>query len=211
MSGTKQEQTGWRDMELSLRHRDWGRNCPCVDIDFLVVEYNYCKPCALIDFKTIDGFRKDPDEDHNVKTMINMCEGHHEFNGSVWVRKPMACAIVKYDKNPWRFRVEPLNDRARKHYVGSDGRIMTEQQFVRSIIRLRKYVLLDEDEAAIAKLNDSDKPNGSQHDLSRSKSPGPAADHKPAGIAPGTGSEPPADTGSGSVVGAGATQRDCGH
>jgi hypothetical protein len=34
------ERNGWRDLEMSLRHKLWGFHCPAVDIDFLMVEYN---------------------------------------------------------------------------------------------------------------------------------------------------------------------------
>lgn len=33
---TAQERTGWRDEEISARHRIWGVNCPAVDLDFLM-------------------------------------------------------------------------------------------------------------------------------------------------------------------------------
>ena len=45
------ERTGWRDEKISLRHRDWGFNCPAVDIDFLMVEYDYGKVRGLVEYK----------------------------------------------------------------------------------------------------------------------------------------------------------------
>ena len=32
------ERTGWRDEEISRRHRLYGVSCPMIDIDFLVSE-----------------------------------------------------------------------------------------------------------------------------------------------------------------------------
>lgn len=38
MSGP--ERTGWRDENLSRRHREWGFHCPAVDLGFLLIEYD---------------------------------------------------------------------------------------------------------------------------------------------------------------------------
>lgn len=45
------ERTGWRDEKLSARHREWGFDCPAMDIDFLLVEYDQRKPIALVEYK----------------------------------------------------------------------------------------------------------------------------------------------------------------
>lgn len=45
------ERSGWRDMELSGRHRIWGFNCPAVDLDFLMVEYNLGIAIAVVEYK----------------------------------------------------------------------------------------------------------------------------------------------------------------
>lgn len=48
----KVEYTGWRDQELSARHRTvWGFDMPMVDIDFLVAEYDKSIPVALVEYK----------------------------------------------------------------------------------------------------------------------------------------------------------------
>lgn len=38
-------------MEISLRHREWGFDCPAVDIDFLLLEYDEGKPKGLVEYK----------------------------------------------------------------------------------------------------------------------------------------------------------------
>lgn len=48
------ERTGWRDEALSRRHREWGWDCPAVDIDFLLVEYDRAEPKAIIEYKSED-------------------------------------------------------------------------------------------------------------------------------------------------------------
>ena len=45
------ERTGWRDMELSLRHRRWGWDCPGIDLDFLFLEYDKGKAVAIVEYK----------------------------------------------------------------------------------------------------------------------------------------------------------------
>ncbi|MBQ3642555.1 MAG: hypothetical protein IJQ99_02210 [Synergistaceae bacterium] len=51
MPKVKQERTGWRDEGLSLRHRQWGFDCPMTDIDFLALEYDTGKAKAIVEYK----------------------------------------------------------------------------------------------------------------------------------------------------------------
>lgn len=51
MPEVRQERTGWRDLELSRRHRRWGWDCPAVDLDFLFLEYDRGKAVALVEYK----------------------------------------------------------------------------------------------------------------------------------------------------------------
>jgi len=45
------ERTGWRDMNLSERHRLWGWDCPAVDLDFLFLEYDKGRAVAIVEYK----------------------------------------------------------------------------------------------------------------------------------------------------------------
>jgi len=47
----KAERTGWRDLDFSKRHKEWGWDCPAVDVDFLMVEYDAGEPKALVEYK----------------------------------------------------------------------------------------------------------------------------------------------------------------
>ena len=47
---SREERTGWRDIEYSLRHRCFGRRLYMVDIDD--IEGDGDKPCGIIDIKT---------------------------------------------------------------------------------------------------------------------------------------------------------------
>ena len=51
MPEVRQERTYWRDKELSLRHRNWGWDCPAVDIDFLMLEYDKGLASAIVEYK----------------------------------------------------------------------------------------------------------------------------------------------------------------
>ncbi|RKL62325.1 hypothetical protein DXT63_11890 [Thermoanaerobacteraceae bacterium SP2] len=52
----KPERTGERDMSLSERHRLYGIDCPAVDIDLLLIEYDSATPVALIEYKNEHSF-----------------------------------------------------------------------------------------------------------------------------------------------------------
>ena len=44
-----------RDAWISARHRTWGYNCPAMDLDFVLVEYDNAAPAALIDYRHENG------------------------------------------------------------------------------------------------------------------------------------------------------------
>jgi len=141
------ERTGWRCEAISRRHREWGYNCPAVDLDFVVAEYNHGKPVALIEYK--EKRAQPPDALHpTYQALIALADGYKA--GSI------PCLIAVYCAEHWWFQVYPLNDSARRHYqhLKADERI-TEQRFVRSLYLLRQKTLTQEDEWAIAQLNTS--------------------------------------------------------
>jgi len=45
------ERTGWRDSALSERHRRWGWDCPALDMDFIMLEYDNGKATAIVEYK----------------------------------------------------------------------------------------------------------------------------------------------------------------
>lgn len=54
------ERSGWRDENLSRRHREWGVDLPAVDIDCLMVEYDQAKDVAIIEYKHESAQLQDP-------------------------------------------------------------------------------------------------------------------------------------------------------
>ena|ERR1051326_2557049 len=134
---TRQERTGWRDEKISLRHRFWGYNCPAVDLDFLVVEYNLGKPVALIEYKH-EGARM-PDFNHAtyraIRELANMSN--------------LPFMVVFYNNESWWFRVYPQNDNARKIY--REATLLAEKRYVESLYYMRGLVIEKE---VLSKLSD---------------------------------------------------------
>jgi len=138
------ERTGWRDADLSRRHGAWGFNCPAVDLDFVMMEYNYGKPCALVEYKHINAIPVNPLHP-TYRALVALADGYSAG--------PLPCFVARYNPADWSFSVMPLNERAWEHYKHCIGHTLTEQRFVRSLHLLRKSVLTAEDESAIAALN----------------------------------------------------------
>lgn len=137
------ERTGWRDEALSQRHRTWGLNCPAVDLDFVLVEYHYARPCALVEYKHANARPTDPTHP-TIRAIIALADGYREG--------PLPCMVVRYERDPWTFRVVPLNGAAERLYGHTEGRPISEQDFVRSLYELRHRSLTTDDEQAIGRL-----------------------------------------------------------
>ncbi len=138
---TAYERTGWRDERISLRHRlFWGCNCPAVDIDFLVAEYNVGEPVALVEYKH-EATKKPLELEHpTYRALRSLCE-----------RAGLPFMVVYYRVDPWRFLVLPVNDRAQALYRGP--RSLSEQRFVKSLYILRERVV---EEHVLARLDDTE-------------------------------------------------------
>ena len=130
--GVRQERTGWRDQEISNRHRAWGFDCPAVDLDFLMVEYNLGLPVALCEYKHHQA--RMPNLSHpTYRALINLGDGYKE---------PLPVFMAFYWPGVWAMRVYPLNDAARSVFEMAE--ILTEREFVMRLYRLRRLVLARE-------------------------------------------------------------------
>jgi len=152
MTTVTRERCGWRDEEISRRHRMWGVSCAAVDLDFLMLEFNYQEPVALVEYKHVNASL------HTLhagryEALRKLCDGFHRERNGRFEHDPVPCLVARYNPADWSFRVTPLNDRARAHYAHCIGCALTEQRFVRSLHLLRKSVLAEEDEVAISALN----------------------------------------------------------
>lgn len=143
-SGVRQERTGWRCQAISKRHRKWGYNCPAVDLDFVVAEYNHGKPVALVEYKD-RRFSAANTAQQTYAALAALADGY--------VSGPIPFLIAIYDPDEWWFRVKPMNEMARLYYKHCLDEVLSEQRFVRSLYLMRKRVLDENDEAAINALN----------------------------------------------------------
>ena len=135
---TAHERTGWRDMALSQRHREWGFNCPAVDLDFLVAEYNVGEPVALIEYK------------HERARRPDLRQATYRALRSLSDSAGLPFAVVYYRREPWRFLVMPANERAVAFYRGTQS--LSERRFVRSLYVLRERVV---EATVLARLDDT--------------------------------------------------------
>ncbi len=97
-----QERTGWRDEGISRRHRKWGVGCTAVDFDFLLLEYEFGRPCAIVEYKN-EHAKPQFTSDNRYKALFCLAD-----NSRIPV---FAC---RYTDDYSSYRIVPLNDYARK-------------------------------------------------------------------------------------------------
>lgn len=147
--GTRQERTGWRDESISNRHRQWGFNCPAVDLDFLVVEYNFGKPVALIEYKNYRA--RKPALDHaTYRALSALADGYTE--------NPLPFIVAFYWPDIWAFKITPVNQSAKLSFA--DGEMLTEYDFVRRLYRLRRLTIAAELEGRLSRVLPSSQESG---------------------------------------------------
>jgi hypothetical protein len=145
MRQVRQERTNWRCQEISHRHRMWGYNCPAVDLDFVVAEYNYGKPVALIEYK--EKRASMPSFDHpTYKALSDLADN---YSGGA-----LPFMVVFYCSEDWWFKVLPVNPKAKQCCSEIAGQYITEERFVRGLYKLRNIKLTSEDNAIFKKLSD---------------------------------------------------------
>ena len=141
MDGTRKERTNWRDERISARHRDWGFNCPAVDLDFLMVEYNHGLPVGLVEYKSYQA--RMPSYDHaTYRALSALATGYSRVIDGTRVHDPLPFLLVFYWADQWTFRVHPVNSEAKKHY--SNPELMSEYDYVTRLYKLRRLTLAGE-------------------------------------------------------------------
>ena len=131
--GVRQERTNWRDQRISAKHRAWGFNCPCADLDFLLVEYNFSKPVALIEYKLHAAFP--PSLHHPTYIALADLADNYKLGALPFL-------VVFYYPDIWAFRTLPVNEAAKKHF-GQDE-VYCEFDYVRKLYGLRNLVIKQE-------------------------------------------------------------------
>lgn len=138
--GTRLERTGWRDQGISNRHRQWGFNCPCVDLDFLVAEYNVGKPVALVEYKHY--MARQPTLDHATYRALSALADNYNEGGLPFL-------VAFYWPDIWAFRVLPVNEIAKKYFKPMEE--FTEFEFVVKLYHLRRLTIAKELEGKLSK------------------------------------------------------------
>jgi hypothetical protein len=117
------ERTGWRDQNLSARHRTWGIGCPAIDIDLILIEMNRAKPVAIIEYK---GELAQP-QLINHPSYLALCD--------LGNRARLAVFAVRYAHDFSWFRVVPLNHFSK--CIMPTRQMMNERQYVTLLYNLR--------------------------------------------------------------------------
>lgn len=137
---SREERTGWRDEDMSNRHRTWGHNCPMVDVDFLALEYDLAEPVALVEYKATDML---PFAHASYKALRKLAQGYKN--------KGIPFFVVRYwhwGDEKWAFEVYPQNKAAyaymHQHQPDYAGEMMTEKQWVTILYHLRQLQRGDE-------------------------------------------------------------------
>lgn len=123
----KDERTGWRDSKLSERHRTWGVNCPAVDIDLLMLEYNKGKASAIVEYK--NEHAQEQRQDHpSYRALKDLAD-----------RANLPAFAVRYaDDFSW-WRVVALNARA-CDFMPANPAVMDETEWRETLWRTRNEI-----------------------------------------------------------------------
>lgn len=145
------ERSGWRDRALSLRHRDWGWDCPAVDIDFLMLEYDNSKPAALVEYKH-ERAKQAKSTHPSYKAMRALCDSSQ-----------IPLLAVRYTQDLSSYLVVPLN--AKASVFIPNRRPMTELEYVTLLYAIRNRTLPPEIAEALSVAPELDPPTEREDEL----------------------------------------------
>lgn len=140
------------NMQLSDRHREWGDDCPMVDLDFLMCEYNHGIPVAIVDYKFY-GAELSQTSTRTYETL----SGFYDIE-----QRQIPFMVARYWPGIWAFKVKPVNDAAGAFFERVKPGLLagygewvhlTEYQFVWLLYRLRKDALDIRDRRYLERLN----------------------------------------------------------
>lgn len=125
---TRHERSGWRCEWISRRHRRWGADCPGVDVDFLVAEYDAAKPVAIVEYKHINASPVFP-TDPSIRTLADLANQYRPG--------PLPFLVVRYDPDWSCFMMMAGNNAARVKLRGHLDHWISEKAFVTQLQALR--------------------------------------------------------------------------
>ena len=121
------ERSGWRDAGISMRHRFWGYDCPAIDIDFILAEYDNGKAVALIEYKNEHAKPQKIEGRKQYAVLMDLCDRGN--------RGELPLFSVRYKDDYSRFLVVPINDGAKK--IIPKRTVMKELEYVTFLYRIR--------------------------------------------------------------------------
>jgi|SRR3990172_2080110 len=122
-SEVREERTNWRDERISKRHRRWGWDCPAIDLDFILLEYDQGRAVALVEYK------------HELADIQYPAHPSYRALIDLGNRADIPVIAVRYaDDFSW-WKITPLNKRA-KDFV-PEQKQMDEKQYVALLYKIR--------------------------------------------------------------------------
>lgn len=119
----KARRTNYTELEAMNRHREYGYDVPCTDID--CIEYDYGTPVAMIEYKHFRAQPVDLESMHpTTRTKLVMANA---------VEIPFF--IVRYWPKTWTYKITPVNDIAKN--ITNKSRLVSEQKYVKMLYWLR--------------------------------------------------------------------------
>jgi hypothetical protein len=140
------ERSGWRCEAISKKHRDWGFHCPAVDLDFVLLEFNWGKPVAIVEYKE-KGAKRPDTRSASYRALKDLADGYR--------KRGLPLLLVRYCKEKWWFEVTPLNQAAFEYYGEGECHTVSQREFVRGLMRMRKDKITAEDEQFLSTLPDT--------------------------------------------------------
>lgn len=119
--------TEFTGYEVSEWHRTRGEHLPCVDMDFVVIEYDLGMPKAIIEHKH-ENWRC---QNWNSPSFIALREV------AAPRRYELPFYVVKNKHDCSEFKVKPMNLSALRMLSGNFQKTMTEQEYDRFLHKLR--------------------------------------------------------------------------
>lgn len=125
MPEVRAERTGWRDENLSRRHRRWGWDCPACDLDFLFLEYDRGKASAIVEYKN----------EHAAPQYAS----HPTYQAMIDLGNRAGIPVIacRYSDDFSQWKVTPLNAEAKK--IIPVRVVLDEAGWVNLLYRIRGY------------------------------------------------------------------------
>lgn len=124
VKSVRMERTHWRDAALSERHRLWGYDCPAVDVDFLLIEYDRKVVKGLVDYK----HEALPEWRRNSSSAAIADLG---------TKAGIPVFVCGYAEDFSWFWPIPVNEEARKWIPERDGHRLSEKEWVEMLYAIR--------------------------------------------------------------------------